>query len=150
METRGHLVQWFPANALGKHYANVPAHIATAASEAHACRSVGCYRAAVVMARSVIEATAKDCDITRGQIYDKIEKLKEQGLVRELVREQAHEIRHLGNDMAHGDFIDPVIEEEADEILELMGEVLDEVYQAPAALRARQEARLAKKQGSAT
>jgi hypothetical protein len=94
----------------------------------------------------VIEATAKDKGIIKGTLEAKVDKMHDDGLVRELVKEQAHEVRHLGNDMAHGDFVDPVSEEEADETLQLMSEVLDEVYQAPARLEARRQARLAKTQ----
>lgn len=142
-------IRWLPARGAVKDYPDVPAHIASAAGEAHACRSILANRAAVLMARSVIEATAKDKGITKGTLEAKIDKMHDDGLVRELVKEQAHEIRHLGNDMAHGDFVEPVTEEEADEILELMAEVLAEVYQAPARLEARRLARLAKTQPTA-
>lgn len=55
-----------------------------------------------MLARAVIEATAKAKEITTGTLYKKIEKMHEQGLLSELVRDQAHEVRYLGNDMAHG------------------------------------------------
>ena len=141
---------WLPAHGVGKTYDDVPPHIAGAASEAHECLSIGARRAAVLMARSVIEATAKDKGITNGRLSEKIDEMHAQGLIRELVKDQAHEVRHLGNDMAHGDFVDPVTTEEADEILELMAEVLREVYQAPARLKARKDARLSKLHPGAT
>jgi len=71
--------------------------------------------------------------------------MHEQGILSELVRDQAHEVRFLGNDMAHGDFVEPVSTEEADEILELMAEVLHAVFEMPAQLLRRKEARIAKK-----
>jgi len=46
--------------------------------------------------------------------------------------------------MAHGDFIDPVTEEDSALALELMAEVLEEVFQSPARVaraRAAREAR---------
>jgi hypothetical protein len=143
-------VKWYPERGMGKPYPDVPAHIGSAASEAHACHSIGSYRAAVLLARSVIEATAKDKGITQGNLASKIDEMCTQGFVRELVKETAHEIRHLGNDMAHGDFVDPTTEEESEEILVLMAEVLNEVYQAPARLEARKQARLAKQQAQST
>lgn len=138
---------WEPKVGVGREYPDVPDHIAPAASEAHACQSIDAHRAAVMLARAVIEATAKAKGISNGKLYNKIEKMHEVGLLSELVRDQAHEIRHLGNDMAHGDFVEPVSTEEADEILELMAEVLHAVFEVPAHLLRRKEARLAKKSG---
>jgi hypothetical protein len=41
-------------------------------------------------------------------------------------------IRDYGNEMAHGDFTDPVAGADSALIIQLMGEILDEVYQSPA------------------
>ena len=97
------------------------------------------------MARSVIEATAKNKGIATGRLVDKIEELEKRSLIRPHIKDAAHEVRHLGNDMAHGDFIDPVTEEETAETLELMSEILNEVYQSPAKIGRRAAARAAKK-----
>lgn len=136
---------WFPLAVSAKQYPDVPEHAAGAASEAHQAHSILAYRAAVLLARSVIEATAKDRGNERGNLHDKIEALHTKGLLRAHVRDAAHEVRHLGNDLAHGDFVLPVDAVEADEILTLMDEVLDEVYQSPARVKNRKDARLAKK-----
>ena len=69
----------------------------------------------------------------------------EQNFLREHIKEQAHEVRHLGNDMAHGDFVEPISTEEADEVLELMAEVLHEVFESQARLLRVRNARLARK-----
>jgi hypothetical protein len=139
-------IEWIPPAAVGRVYEDVPEHIGEAAGEAHLCESVGAHRSAVLLARAVVEATAKDQGITTGNLRGKIDELFTRGLVREIVRDQAHEIRYLGNDMAHGDFVDPVTAEESAETLVLMAEVLREVYQAPARLQAVRAARQAKKQ----
>ncbi len=52
-------------------------------------------------------------------------------------------MRLMGIDMAHGGSRTPVTESEAEVILALMGEVLEEVYQRPASLAARRAARQA-------
>jgi len=144
----GHVEEWLPAKALGKTYEDVPPHIAGAAFEAHACASIGAYRAAGALARAVVEATAKEKGITKGQIRDKIDALYDARLIREHVRDGAHEVRHLGNDMAHGDFVEPVGQEEIDETLELMSEVLNEVFQSPARVERVRSAREAKQQAA--
>jgi hypothetical protein len=84
------------------------------------------------MARSVIEATAKDKGITDGPLIFKIDAMLERGLIRPHVRDGAHEVRYLGNEMAHGDFLQPVSPADADLVLTLMAEVLGDVYQSPA------------------
>lgn len=143
IEEQGDL-HWYPEVGVGRDFPDVPRHIADAASEAFECQSINAHRAAISLARSVIEATAKEKGITKGRLVDKIDAMKEEGFVRELVKEAAHEVRHLGNDMAHGDFVEPVTKEEAEEILGLTSEVLAEVFQAPAQVAARKAARLAK------
>jgi len=136
---------WLPLSGAGNDYPDVPPHIAAAASEAHLCFSVNAHRAAVLLARSVIEASAKEKEITSGRLVDKIDKMHEQGLIRLPVKEGAHEVRYLGNDMAHGDFVEPVEAEEAEEVLALMAEVLHDVFQQDARVARLREARKARK-----
>ncbi len=85
-----------------------------------------------MLARAVIEATAKDKGVTDGSLSQKIETLHERGYIRTYLRDGAHEVRYTGNDMAHGDFPIAVSSEDAEVLLELMREVLMEVYQDPA------------------
>jgi hypothetical protein len=150
LASRNDDLQWLPRAGTAKDYTDVPAHIAAAASECHECLSIGAYRAAVMLSRSVVEATAKAKGINEHNLVAKIDELAAQQLIRPIVQEVAHEIRHLGNDMAHGDFVDPVTREEAEETVGLMGEVLQEVFQAPAAIDRRRRARLAKQAAKLT
>jgi hypothetical protein len=136
--------QWYPADIHGKRYRDVSAEIAAAASEAHTCLAVEAYRGAVLVARSVIEATAKDKGINTGNLIQKIDAMYQARLIRDDVRDGAHEVRHLGNDMAHGDYTDLVFQTDAELVVSLMDEVLQEVYQAPARVARRRAARLAK------
>jgi hypothetical protein len=128
-----------------KVYLDVPEAIAAAASEA--CQSLGAEapRAAVAMARAVIEATAKEKGITRGNIQAKIEQLAADGHISEAMKEAAHEIRLTANEAAHGDLVDePISVYEAREVVELMDAILERVYQEPAKVarvRASREAR---------
>jgi len=136
--------QWSPVNTRGKQYPDVPAEIAAAASEAHVCMAVEAYRGAVILARSVIEATAKDKGKTTGNLMAKIDAMYEARLIREDIKDGAHEVRLLANDAAHGDFAEPVPQADAELILTLMDEVLEEVYQSPARVARRRAARLGK------
>jgi len=135
---------------VGKEFPDVPDRIAEAADEAHRCLSIKAYRAAVLLARSVIEATAKEKGITTGSLLSKIDEMFDRRLIREHVKDGAHEVRHLGNEMAHGDFVEPVREDEAELILVLMGEVLVEVFQSVARVQRARELRAAKAAQSKT
>lgn len=125
-------ITWVPKAGEAPRFEDVPPHIAEAASEAHACASIGARMASILMARTVVEATAKDKGITSGRLVSKIDELASQGLVRNSTKDAAHEIRHLGNDMAHGDIEDSPAQLDVDDVLALMDEVLNEVFQGPA------------------
>lgn len=139
---QGRQDQWLPRTAFGKAYGDgVPNAIAGPADEAHQCFSIGAYRSAILLARSVIEAICKDNVIEDGQLFHKIEALHERGLVNAHLKDAAHEIRDLGNEMAHGDFGTEVTEEDARDILDFMGDVLEEIYQRPHRIAVRRALR---------
>ncbi len=94
-----------------------------------------------MLACVVVESTAKANDITRGSLDVMITTMATEGLIRRAVADQAHEIRHMGNSAAHGDLGDSVTQEEAEVVLNLMAEILNEVWQAPARSRRLAEAR---------
>ncbi|WP_341394041.1 DUF4145 domain-containing protein [Arthrobacter sp. G119Y2] len=136
---------WAPDFLEGQDFPDVPRHIADAASEAHKNCSVSCYMSAILMARTVIEATAKNKGITKGTLEAKIDEMVENNFIREHIKAVAHEVRHFGNDMAHGDIDVPVTQDDAVEVLALMDEILNEVYQGPARLAAIQARRAERK-----
>lgn len=89
---------WLPGND-GPKIENLPAAVATAAGDAYKSFKSRVYTAAVLMARTTIEATAKHHGITGGTLFVKIDKLHEEGLILESTKLAAHAIRSLGNDM---------------------------------------------------
>jgi hypothetical protein len=127
-------IEWWPKVGVAPRVDDVPAAIARAAREAYASASVSNHMAAILMARTVVEATAKNKGITTGTLAAKINAMKDAGLIRPAIAEQAHEVRFAGNDMAHGDIEAPVEETDSEELLALMAEVLSEVFQGPARL----------------
>lgn len=141
--------QWLPIAGAQKEFSDVPVEIASLAMEAHNSLSANAGRGAVILARAVIEATAKDKGITNGNLYAKIDQLHTSGLIREHIKEAAHEVRLGGNDVAHGDILSgPFPYEETVEILTLMDEVLLEVYQSPARVERARQQRLNRQRGS--
>jgi Domain of unknown function (DUF4145) len=143
-------LQWQPqvtAEVPEHEFPDAPSEIADAAAEAYACREVAdACRAAVLLARSVIEAVAKDKGITKGTLLAKIDGMS--AMIRPHVRDGAHEVRLFGNDMAHGDFVRDISPEDADLVLTLMSEVLDDVYQSPARVKRAQDARARRQQAT--
>ncbi len=75
--------------------------------------------------------------------------MHQQNRIGEHTQDEAHEVRHLANDMADGDFVQPVDHEDAALVLTLMDEVLEEVFQSPARVAKANAARQAKRQGLA-
>ncbi|MFI5538138.1 DUF4145 domain-containing protein [Nocardia sp. NPDC051900] len=139
-------IRWYPTTALGKDFPDVPAQIESAACEATQCLGMQYNRAAVILARAVVEAVAKDKNITTGSIQAKIDEMHKQGLIRAHTKDAAHEIRFLANEMAHGDFTKQQIPQaEAEDVLNFMSELLAEVYQGPARVDRQRAARLARK-----
>jgi hypothetical protein len=120
-----------------KKYPGVPEKIVSAASEAYACMSARAYRAAILVARSVIEATSEDNGVTGKSLLAMIDRMATDGLIRPHVRDGAHEIRFLGNNMAHR--IGAMLVEEADASMTvgLMDDVLEEVYGSKARVNSR-------------
>ncbi|MGW3157046.1 DUF4145 domain-containing protein [Streptomyces sp. NPDC001089] len=140
-------LRWIPDKPPVKEYPDsVPKAIAAVAGEAHSSLRVGNVQAAVLMARTTVEATAKAKGITSGNLVAKIDALYAQRLIYEHVRDAAHEVRFAGNDAAHGDLVDdPISAEEAESIVELMDMLLEGVFIAPAKTAAQAAARQARK-----
>ncbi|WP_081618271.1 DUF4145 domain-containing protein [Mycobacterium sp. 155] len=144
---RGKDLLWRPSATDTKDYPHVPVHIGEAATEAYECHSSEHYRGAIMLARAVIEATAKNKGITSGTLFSKIESLASAGLIRGVIKDAAHGVRELGNEMAHGDFVDPITAEESELVIQLMGEILNDVYQSPAVIAQAQQAAQTRQQG---
>lgn len=102
----GTVTRWMPLPGTRQResFADVPLSVADAAAEAALCMQAGAPRGAILLARAVIEATAKDKGVTDGSLSQKIDRLHECGYIRTYLRDGAHEVRYTGNDMAHGDF----------------------------------------------
>ncbi|MFC4225044.1 DUF4145 domain-containing protein [Lysinibacter cavernae] len=124
--------QWWPKAGQSPQILDVPAHIAKAAREAYSTASINANVASILMARTVVEAAAKANGITSGNLVTKIDKMKDAGLIRAVLADAAHEVRHLGNDMAHGDLDDLPDSDDVQDVLELMKQILNEVFQSPA------------------
>ncbi|WP_449371782.1 DUF4145 domain-containing protein [Arthrobacter psychrolactophilus] len=152
---RNNASTWYPTYIRGQNYPDVPDHIGKHASEAHKTFSIGAVSSSVLMARAVIEATAKDKGIDGRDLATKIVGLQKAGLIGSQTEQLAHNIRGFGNDMAHGDFTEPLDADDAETVLEFMNVIIEEVFQRPTKLASMQaketqrtQARKAKQQTS--
>ena len=99
----------------------------------------------MLLARSVVEAIAKDKGIVDGNLKSKIDAMREQGIIVPSLAETAHEIRFIGNDMAHGDFVEEIGKEESKDALGFMTTLIEQIYQQPARLSKSAERRRQRK-----
>lgn len=123
---------WSPPAMRPVEVSFIPDGVAGFFKEAHDAFSIGAHRAVLLLVRSVIEATAKDKQITSGSLVQKINQLQEEGHIRRGTKDMAHALRILGNDMAHGDIDQVPSQEDADDALTIARFVLDDVYVADA------------------
>lgn len=143
-------VHWYPKLSSAPDYNDTPAHIERGAAEAHVCLDQGQLIASAITARATIEAIAKHHGIKdRINLEKKIDALKDRQLIYPLLADQAHQIRLVGNDMAHGDFEDLPTKDEVTIVVDFMDMLIDVLYQQPAKLKLSQEQLETRRAGSA-
>lgn len=133
---------WHPMDIDAREYpADVDPRVAGLATEAHASLSANAPHAASLMARAAIEAAARTKDITDGGAQAKINALRDKHIIRPDVAAAANEVRLLANEVAHDDLEAPVSPADARLAIEIMDEVINDVFLGPAKLQRLLEAR---------
>lgn len=135
LKNDGAVVEWFPANRTAPEYPDTKDAIREPAIEAYTARDNNALRAAILMARSVLEAICKDQGYEKNDkgrdmsLFQKIDAMHDDGVITKRLQTSAHAIRELGNGMAHGDFATSKPEpEDADDVLALMTMFIDQLY----------------------
>lgn len=86
---------------------NAPDVVINPYKEAQKCYRVQAYEACVIMCRKGIEAICNERGETKGNLAEKLKKLKEKHLLEETFYNWSNELRLIGNDGAHShDIID--------------------------------------------
>jgi len=80
---------------------SVPSSIKKAFEDAFQAHKVGLYAPSVLMCRKTIEAICFEKGITKGNLKQKILKLKEKGIIDSNIYKWADSLRLIGNDAAH-------------------------------------------------
>src|ERR1700733_6534315 len=112
----------------------VPEGIAADFTEAAKDYSIGSFKSSAVMARRTIQKMCLNLGASKGKkLHEQIEQLKSGGKLHPDLADIATEIRFLGNDGAHpeDDGLDDIGPEDAKEILDFTGELLDDLYVRP-------------------
>ena len=125
------LKQTFPPQLIDFETANLPAPILASLTEAVQCHGAGCYRAAAIMVRRVLEELCEDRGAKAPTLAKRIELLRSSATLSNELLEAATELRILGNDAAHLESrsYDGIDKEEIDLAIELAKELLKAVYQ---------------------
>lgn len=129
----GRHATWFPKLLDAPSFDDTPPEISEPAREAYVAKSNEAYRAAILMARAVLEAICKDHGVTKGKLVQKIDAMKDTGHITKSLSAAAHAVRDLGNDMAHGDFVKTTpTEDEASAVLAIMRQFIEQLYEQDA------------------
>jgi HEPN domain-containing protein len=100
--------------------------------QAHNAVNRGDYDAAVVMARSAVQAIVRDKKAKKGSLYNEINDLVVRGVIPNIVGELAHEVRELAKPSAHPTEDEkPVDAKDAREIVEFLDILLEYGYDLP-------------------
>ncbi|MCJ1682598.1 DUF4145 domain-containing protein [Rathayibacter sp. VKM Ac-2928] len=115
-------------------------HIARASKKAHTCSSIDSQTAATLMARTVLEASAKEKQILKGNLCEKIDALREAG---GRVSGGCPCDSSPRKTKAHSDIANEVKAQDAEDVLSLIDQLLHEIFQSVAVIeriRSRSEA----------
>lgn len=80
---------------------NAPAIVTNPYIEAQKCFRAQAYEASVIMCRKGIEAICTDKGEMKGNLAEKLQKLKEKKILEETIYNWSNELRLIGNDGAH-------------------------------------------------
>lgn len=111
----------------------VPPAIARDFQEALACAAAGHLFAAALVARRVLQATARDAIGRDGNNLAAEINAIPSARISEVLRDAAHEVRYIGNDAAHADAIDAA---DVDHLMVFTEQLLDALYVMPAKVAA--------------
>lgn len=128
---KGKVTETFPPEVLDFDSSNLPASIAASLAEAVRCHASGCYRAAALMVRRVLEELCEDKKAVGADLKKRLAALGGTITMPPELLAAADELRILGNDAAHIEArtYDKIGREEVEVAVELAKELLKAVYQ---------------------
>jgi HEPN domain-containing protein len=131
-----HILPW--PLGVGDGSKNWPAPIPRFWKQAHNALNSGDYDSAAIMTRSALQAVTRQQKAKKGTLKSEIEDLASKGILPPVITDWSHEVRELGNPVAHPDIPDdeeedrPTEPQDAEDIVEFMDYLLRYVYDIPA------------------
>ncbi|HSX15828.1 MAG TPA: DUF4145 domain-containing protein [Candidatus Saccharimonadales bacterium] len=108
--------------------------------QAHKALARDDYDAAVLMARSAVQAIVRNKKAKKGKLKAEIDDLVERGVLPLVMSKLAHEVRELANDSAHPEDEDYSADpQDAKDIVEFLDTMLEYVYDLPHKINQRRE-----------
>lgn len=133
-----HGVHWWP-HPEAQVSSDVPPGIASAFAEAVKAASAGCPRASAAMARCTLEEITKEKGQTKGDLVQRLAALAANGELVLTLADWSKEVRVVGNAGVHTKTLDPVSEEDAQQMIAFMRQLIQYLYEMPADLARRRE-----------
>lgn len=118
-----------------------PPHVGKYYLQALAAIDTRSWDGAVLLSRSALQAIMKQQQAGGGTLQKQIDDLLSRGLIVQSLRDWAHHIRVIGNEAAHADEEEEITEQDAREVTQLVGHVIQYLYVVPAQIQAQQARR---------
>lgn len=100
--------------------------------QAHSNLNNSNYDAAALMARSALQVITRDKGATGNTLYEEIESLATSGVLSPTIKDWSHEVRELGNPVAHANpDDDETSAEDAEDIVKFLDFLLKYLYDLP-------------------
>ena len=100
--------------------------------QAHSNLNNNNYDAAALMARSALQVITRDQGATGNTLYEEIESLATSGVLSPTIKDWSHEVRELGNPVAHANPDDEETSaEDAEDIVKFLDFLLKYLYDLP-------------------
>lgn len=106
---------------------SIPKSIAKSFEEAGACAGAGAFTACAIMCRRTLEAICAHHEILQGNLKDKLQKLRDDGVIEKRLFEWADSLRDVGNEAAH-DMAEEVPKEDARDLLDFTRALVEYIF----------------------
>lgn len=132
---------------IGNGSENWPATVRRLWKQAHSALIGENYDSAAIMSRSALQAVTRHHKAKGNTLYSEIEDLSKKGVIPPIIKDWSHEVRELGNPVAHPDIAEneeddkATTSEDAADIVEFMDYFLKYIYDIPAQINKYRERR---------
>lgn len=118
-----------------------PNFIKSDMEEANRCLSISAHKATCSLARMILQNICLDKGANGGKrLQEQIDDLLKDSIITKDVRDWAHSVRYVGNDVLHPSKDSPKIEkDDAEEIMNLVEQMIHILYIAPAIAKEKQD-----------